>query len=475
DYNGNTPVFGWNPSAFLADVHSLDRPVVWVEFDRPWILPELVDHADAIIQAWDGSSAMAEGTADVLFGLAPGSGRLPVNVGTIWPRGSGLDLPAHFSAPGRASDAGLDPSVLSRLDFNLDRAMADSAFPAAALAVGRDLTVAYQEVVGYHTFERMQPLAERDLFDMASLTKVLSTTTAIMLLVEEGQIDLDRPVADYLPEFGQNGKGMVTVRHLLTHTGGLIPFRPFHMQGVRSGAEVRRLILADTLVYEPGTQSRYSDFGPITLAWMIEAITGQEFGSWVNEHVFRPLGMVDTGYLSSQTRNRPDAVPTEVDDYFRRRTLQGEVHDETAWLLGGTAGHAGLFSTIRDLERFAGMLSREGRVGGLQFLRPETLRHFTSAADPTGQHTRALGWDTKSMIGYSSAGSRFGPRSFGHTGFTGTSLWFDPDSHLYVILLTNRVHPTRDNRRLTPLRPAVANVAFESMVRAHSKAAAQTE
>jgi CubicO group peptidase (beta-lactamase class C family) len=132
-------------------------------------------------------------------------------------------------------------------------------------------------------------------------------------------------------------------------------------------------------------------------------------------------------------------------------------------LLGGTAGHAGLFSTVGDLTRFAGMLSRDGRVGESLLLRPETLRQFTEAVDKTGRHTRALGWDTKSMTGYSSAGNRFGPRSFGHTGFTGTSFWYDPDTHLYVILLTNRVHPTRENRKHIPIRPAVANIAFNAL------------
>ena len=475
DYNGNTPVFGWNPAAFLSDLAAAGASIIWIEFDRPWILPELEFGADALVQSWDGSTAMAEGTADVLFGLAPLSGRLPVDVGPVWPRGAGLSWPARFASPGRPSDADLDDSILSHLAFDLGRAVADSAFPAAALAIGRDMTVGYQELIGYHTFERMHPLQERDLFDMASLTKVVSTTSAVMILVDQGRIDLDRPVADYLPEFGQNGKGMVTVRQVLTHTGGLIPFRPFHMQGVRSGAEVRRRILSDSLAYEPGTQSRYSDFGPITLAWVIESITGQDFGRFVQEQVFGPLQMMDTGYLSNRTRNRPDAVPTEADDYFRNRTLQGEVHDETAWLLGGTAGHAGLFSTIRDMERFAGMLSRDGRIGDQQLIRPETLRRFTTAVDPSGSHTRALGWDTKSMTGYSSAGSRFGPRSFGHTGFTGTSLWYDPDSHLYVILLTNRVHPTRNNRRLTPIRPAMADAAFEALVRNRAAVATGTE
>jgi len=463
DYTGNTPVFGWNQVQFLRDASSGSARVVYVSLDKPYALPDMAEIPSVIVQSYDASDAMASATADVLFGLTATKGRLPVHVSPDWPRGSGLALPARFAAPGPAEAASLDPSVLDNLDPFLDRAVADSAFPTAAIAIGRDLTVAHQGLHGYHTFDRERALQEQDLFDLASLTKVISTTTAIMLLVEDGLVDLDRPVADYLPAFGENGKGMVTVRDLLSHVGGLIPFVPFHMRGVRSASEVRSRILSDTLAYEPGSRSRYSDFGPITLAWMTEAITGESFNSFVSRRVFEPLTMVDTGYLSNRNRNLENAVPTEIDDYFRRRTLQGEVHDETAWLLGGTAGHAGLFSTIRDLTRFAGMLSRDGRVGDTVFLKPETLRHFTTRTDPEGRHTRALGWDTKSMTGYSSAGSRFGPRSFGHTGFTGTSFWYDPDSHLFVVLLTNRVYPTRDNRKHVPIRPAVANTAFDAL------------
>lgn len=463
DYTGNTPVFGWNQVQFLRDIASGPATVVYVSLDKPYALPDIADIPSVILQSYDASDAMAAGTADILFGLAEARGRLPVQVSADWPRGSGLSLPARYAAPGPAETVSLDSKALRELLPLLDRAVADSAFATAAVAVGRDLTVAYQGLHGYHTFDRLRPLEERDLFDLASLTKVISTTTAIMLLVEDGLVDLERPVADYLPAFGQNGKGMVTVRDLLSHVGGLIPFVPFHMQGVRSGAEVRRRILSDSLAYEPGSTSRYSDFGPITLAWMTEAITGERFDQFVARRVFEPLTMVDTGYRSNSSRNIPNAVPTETDDYFRFRTLQGEVHDETAWLLGGTAGHAGLFSTVRDLTRFAGMLARDGRVGDTVFIRPETLRRFATAVDEEGRHTRALGWDTKSMHGYSSAGSRFGPRSFGHTGFTGTSFWYDPDTHLYVILLTNRVYPTRDNRKHIPVRPAVADVAFKAL------------
>lgn len=462
DYIGITPVFGWNREEFLRDLASSGTPLVHIGFSSPYVLDEIPDAVDVIIQSWDGSPAMAAATADALFGLSDISGRLPVHVSTRYPRGSGLVIPAALATTGDPIKAGFDSAFLDKLDDLLHQAVADSAFPAASLSVGRGLTVVRSSLFGTPTFERERPLEEQDLFDLASLTKVIATTTAVMLLVEDGKIDLDRPVADYLSEFGQNGKGGVTVRQLLTHTGGLIPFRPFHMQGVRSGAEVRRRILSDTLAYEPGSMSRYSDFGPITLAWMIERITGQPFGKYVRENVFDPLSMVNTGFLDARSPVKENTIPTEDDDYFRQRVVQGEVHDETAWLLGGTAGHAGLFSTAKDLSHFAGMLVQEGRMGERMFLRPETIRQFTTAVAPHGTHTRALGWDTKSMTGYSSAGRQFGPRSFGHTGFTGTSFWVDPDTHLFVILLTNRVYPTRENRKHVPVRPAVADAAFRA-------------
>ncbi len=462
DYTGIVPVFGWDRRRMLTDITSLTDRLVYISFGSPYALTDVPDSAASILQSYDASPAMAEASADVLYGMSSSSGRLPVFVSERFPRGSGMLLQQQVSSAGSPASADMDVRSLKEIDSLIRAAIADSAFPTASFAVGRDNVIARQGAFGYHTFERNRGLQEDDLFDLASLTKVIATTTAIMQLYEAGIIDLDRPVADYLPAFGQNGKGSVTIRDLLTHTGGLIPFRPFHMQGVRTSAEVKRRILADTLAYEPGTQSRYSDFGPITLAWMIEELSGMPFDDYVRENIFDPLSMYDTGYLKVRRGRVENAVPTEIDDYFRNRALQGEVHDETAYLLGGTAGHAGLFSNAEDLARFAGMLIAQGRVGDRIFLRPETLRRFTTRVANHHNHTRALGWDTKSMNGYSSAGQYFGPRSFGHTGFTGTSFWVDPDSRLFVILLTNRVYPTRNNRKHIPVRPAIANQTFEA-------------
>jgi CubicO group peptidase (beta-lactamase class C family) len=202
----------------------------------------------------------------------------------------------------------------------------------------------------------------------------------------------------------------------------------------------------------------------VVLSLIVEAVTGRRFDQYVHEHVLAPLGMTHSGFRPAVSAPEAPIVPTEVDRSFRRRLLRGEVHDETAWILGGVSGNAGLFSTAADLTRFAFMLTNGGRIDGRQFLKPETIALFTTRVAEGPQNTRALGWDTRSTEGYSSAGRLFGPRAFGHTGYTGTSLWIDPDQGLFVILLTNRVYPTRENGKISAVRAALADLAYQSIV-----------
>jgi len=463
DFIGITPVSGWNRFAFLNSL-SQSYPVLVIEHASPYAVSMTPDEVRGHVVAYDASPAMIKGTADVLFGLSPAGGHLPVHVNERYPRGYGISIPQYFASPATPESASMSDATLQNLNEVLADAVFKEAFPAAAIAVGRGNDIVKRADFGRFTYETIRSLGENDTFDLASLTKVIATTTAIMQLYERGQIDLNRPVADYLPEFAVGGKGSVTIWELLTHTGGLIPFIPFYNQGITTAREVRHRILTDSLSYEPGSRSTYSDFGPITLAWMVERLTGQSFNEYTKTQIFEPLSMYDTGFKPVRKGKLANAVPTEMDDYFRYRTLQGEVHDETAYVLGGTAGHAGLFSTANDLSKFAAMMANEGSMGDQVFLKPETIRLFSTRVDPYGDHTRALGWDTKSPSGYSSAGHHFGPRSFGHTGFTGTSLWIDPETDLFVILLTNRVYPTRDNRGHIPVRPAVADIAFSSFM-----------
>lgn len=434
--------------------------VTLISFGNPYIVVGL-EQPDAYIAAYGASEVSQRAVAQALVGRSGFSGRLPIEIPDTYAYGDGIELPQQMIRPGLPAEVGMDGDRLRLIDSLLTASIDDRAFPGAAVAIGRGGVLAKLDAYGYYTYDMKRPVTTRSRFDLASLTKVVATATAAMKLYEEGRLDLDARVAEYLPEFDRGGKSGVTIRNLLTHTSGFIPFRPFHQLGVRERNALIDSVMAEHLVYEPGTESRYSDLGMITLMLLMERITDRPFDEWLDENVFEPLGMHDTGFRGHISDS--SIVPTELDRTFRRRMIQGEVHDETAWILGGVSGHAGLFSTAEDLSKFAFMLVNDGYANGVQFLKPETIRTFTRAQD-SESHTRALGWDTPSREGYTSAGQYFGPKSFGHTGFTGTSLWIDPDQDLFVLLLTNRVYPTRENSKIVQVRPQLSDIAHRAIL-----------
>ena len=323
------------------------------------------------------------------------------------------------------------------------------AFPGGVLAVGDREGLIHLHPFGRLTYgEDAPPVTAATMYDLASLTKVVATTTMAMILVEEGRLDLDRPVREG-----------VTVRHLLTHSSGLPALAPFFREVRGKDAYVER-IRAMELTYPPGSRSVYSDPGIILLGAVLEEVAGQPLETFVRERVLAPLGMRNTLYRPPPEL-RPRIAPTELDPW-RGRLVHGEVHDENAFAMGGVAPHAGLFGTAGDLARFAGMML-DGGTGGV--VSRETIDLFTRRAGIPGSD-RALGWDTKSAAG-SSAGTLLSPRSFGHTGFTGTSIWIDPERGLYVILLTNRVHPTRESNLIREARPSVADAVVRALRELH--------
>lgn len=448
---------------FLNSLLAKNKPIILISFGSPYLVEALASQPSVYLAAYGDSEASQKAAVQAMFGQSTINGKLPITIPGLYPLGHGIDVQQKIVRAGFPEEVGMNGVILSRIDSLMRAAIADRAFPGAAVAIGRPNVQVKLEGYGYFTYDSEQRITPQSIFDLASLTKVISTTTAVMQLYEAGRISLDDRVADYLPRFGQHGKGDITVRNLMTHTSGLIPFRPFHTQGVTSRQGIIDAIFAEELVYEPGAEMKYSDFNMILMALIIEKITGQSFASYASEHIFRPLGMTRTGFRRAGAGSDRTIVPTEIDQIFRKKLIQGEVHDETAFILGGTAGHAGLFSTAEDLSRFAFMLVNKGMHEGVQFLKPETIELFTTPVDPT-RHTRALGWDTKSPQGYSSAGQRFSLRSFGHTGFTGTSIWIDPEAELFVILLTNRVYPTRENKKHSAVRAALADIAHASLV-----------
>ena len=327
----------------------------------------------------------------------------------------------------------------------------DSAFPGATIAVGYRDSVVLLAAVGHYGADDKRPVTTETIYDLASLTKVIGLTTAAMMLVDQGKLDLDAPVQRYVPAFQGANKERVLIRHLLTHSSGMPAWRPLYAEA-KTPEEALALVDTTALLKQPGDTFVYSDLGAITLTQAVEAITGQRLNDFLDARLFGPLGMRSTRYLPPESW-RERIAPTENDTVFRHRLLRGEVHDENAGRLGGVSGHAGLFSTAPDLARFATWLLRLRTIDSLH------VRDFIHKQGIPPGSSRALGWDTPSEN--SSAGTKMGPNAFGHTGFTGTSIWMDPDRDLFIILLTNRVNPTRANTKVFQVRRRVADLVNE--------------
>lgn len=364
----------------------------------------------------------------------------------------------------RASPAslGLDPEGLESAVNYLAAEARGGSFPGAVLAVGRHGAVATLVGVGRFGIGDARAVSGTTIYDLASLTKVIALSTSAAILVSEGRLDLDARAADYLPGFTGEGKSDVLVRHLLTHTSGLPPFRLLYEE-TDNADSAWSLAMRTPLESAPGKQYIYSDLGAMALAGVIEAITGVGLDDFASEKIFGPLGMTDTRFLPPQNL-RGRIAPTE-DDPWRGRILRGEVHDENAHRLGGVSGHAGLFSTATDLSRFALWLLDiyHGRVAD-PFLSTNVLRDFVRRQNGPEGSTRALGWDTPSDT-MSSAGTILSRTSFGHTGYTGTSIWIDPTRDMFIILLTNRVHPTRENTEIRRVRRELGDLVGNSVTR----------
>jgi CubicO group peptidase (beta-lactamase class C family) len=347
--------------------------------------------------------------------------------------------------------AGMRLSDLIQAEATVAGQARRGTFPGAALAVGRQDQVVIERGFGRLDWGLGSPDVDPDrtIYDLASLTKVVATTTAVMLLVEDGRLDLDSQVSGYLPGFSGGGRERVTVRHLLTHTSGLPAWSP--ISGRSPEAALARAI-ATPLVREPGGRVEYSDIGFILLWATAEAAAGEPLHRLLDARVFGPLGMRSTTFIPGRwcdscapTGRRPDGG-----------NYEGFVHDPLARRFDGITGNAGLFSTAHDLARFAAMLASGGELDGVRVLRAETIARFT--ARQPGAGSRALGWDTprrRPGDDPDEAGGRISPRAFGHTGFTGTSLWIDPDRGTWVVLLSNRTYSPRASDRLHALRREV--------------------
>jgi CubicO group peptidase (beta-lactamase class C family) len=385
-------------------------------------------------------------------------------IGRAW-RLAGAGALLLCGQPGAA--AAQHHSTTARQDLRFEAAFAEidkwvgKAFPGAVLAVGQ-----HGRLVALKSFGRMDvsegspPTPVDAIFDLASLTKVVATTTAAAILYDRHRLDLDAPVVRYLPEFaGAAGHDRVTVRHLLTHSSGLKP-SGILWQHARDRQGILGQIYTMAVGDAPGAMVKYQDINIILLGEIVARISGQPLDRFVQREIFGPLGMKDTGFNPPASRIARIA-PTEQDDTLRHALVRGVVHDENAYLMGGVAGHAGLFSTAADLAKLAQMYLSGGTYRGRRLLRASTVALFRTPQRLPPGSTRALGWDTPAADGW--AGPLASPRAIIHTGFTGTSIYIDPDRDAFVILLTNRVNPTRDNLLINQARPAIHTAVLAAL------------
>jgi beta-glucosidase-like glycosyl hydrolase/CubicO group peptidase (beta-lactamase class C family) len=450
-----------------------------------------------LLVAYEAEEAAQQAAAAALFGGIALRGRLPVSASPRFPAGSGVELRAQRLGFGLPEDAGMDGRVLAQIDSLALSYIAKAAMPGCAVLVLRGGRVVHAQGYGQTLFgpkgESIDPFRHR--YDLASLTKVCATTLCVMRLWEQGRLDLEAPVADYLPELAGSDKGALPIRRLLQHNAGFpayiafqeltfldpikrIPHPKYYSyqpslgysypvaQGFFGSDSLQDLIWQTLLSAElrNGERMVYSDLGLILLGRIVERVAGQPLDACAAQWFYEPLGMHQTGFQPALKGAGADCPPTEIDSRWRNSVIQGYVHDPAAAMMGGVAGHAGLFATASDLAKLAQMLKNGGSYGGVQYLRPETIAFFTARQSSSSR--RGLGWDKPDPGEASANVSRYASAAtFGHTGFTGTCLWVDPEWDLAFIFLSNRTYPSASNRLLMQdsVRAKLMDKAYEAI------------
>ncbi len=447
---------------FVSKLLASHTPIVTVLFGNPYLISS-IKQSEVQVIAWSNTSVQSEAAAASLFGARDIEGRLPIDIPPMFKLGDGIDIPKSTLHFGMAEEAGIQSKELAKIDDIMQNAIKDSVFPGGVVAVVKDGILAYNKAFGYTDYQKLKPVRVETPYDLASVTKILATTTAIMHLIDLRLIKLDSPVSQYIPEFLVNGKAGITIRDLLNHESGLPAFKVY-VDELQDRASIIEAIKNEPLEWSPNQRYVYSDLGLILLAEIIEQVSGQRIDSYIRSQLHYPMGMSSTFFNPKSIGSWYARLipPTEMDTLYRMELVQADVHDERAYYMDGVAGHAGLFSTSIDIAKYITFLTNKGFYAGQQFISSARINEFTSTQ--TSLSGRGLGFDKKSRSEFSSAGTLMSSESFGHTGFTGTSFWVDPQHNLGVIILTNRVHPYRSyGKGISKIRAAVADAAFESI------------
>lgn len=477
--------------------------VIIAHFSTPYELVSF-ENFKTVVTGYSNDPNAQQAVAEAIFGGISTSGKLPVSASKTMKVGAGVDLQGFkrisYHIP---ESAGMDSRTLEQIEVLVKEAIDDRATPGCQVLVAKDGRVVYNKSFGYYTYDSIKPVSDRTIYDLASLTKVLATTQAIMFLEERGIIDLDKKISAYLPELKGSNKENMIIRDILTHQSGLWPYVPFwaetmdktykylpeyysSVQNPEYTLKVRDNLFARPTVKdsiwnwvinsrirqkEPGKpyDYKYSDIGFYMMQQLVQEKTNQDLASFMQQNFYDPLGMSSTSYNPLERFSAIRIAPTENDNIFRKALISGMVHDQGAALYGGVAGHAGLFSTAVDIAKIAQMLLQNGEYGGTRYLRKETISKFTTQQYENNR--RGLGWD-KPLQGewFGPTTERASKATFGHTGFTGTAVWIDPEFNLIYVFLSNRIHPDASNNKLLKAntRSRIQQVIYDSILKYRS-------
>lgn len=444
-------------TTLLEDFMAHPAPMAVASFGSPYIVRNLPP-LPSYLCAYGTEPIAVRAGVQAIFGEIPVSAKLPVSIPGYHSLGDGIQLPVRSMTLTRAYNDTLFTEAIGILQKSIQ----DSIFPGAQVAITHRGKLLMSRGIGRQTYAADAPAIDTEsIYDLASVTKVAATTVTAMKLFEKDIIRLDVPVKSYIPEFSGGLKDSVTVRNLFTHSSGIFAWTDLWNKAAdREGA--LKYIWEQPLVYPPGDSTIYSDPGIITIGKIIEIASGQPIDKLAEKLIYRPLGLKNTMFKPDKSL-LPRVVPTEVGGGMDRGLIHGETHDENTHFFGDVSTHAGLFSTAEDLAALAQMLINGGIYNHRRILSPETIRDWTTPQDIPSGSDRAIGWDTP-IDSLSSAGDYFSTGSFGHLGYTGTSMWIDPQREIAVILLTNRVHPTRERGGMKAVRRAFYNSVMQSLI-----------
>ncbi len=492
----------WKSYKFSSDIKNfvkrvtLQNKTIVTLFANAYTLRSFaeVTSADGLIVAYQNHVDAESVAAQIIFGAMGARGRLPVSASGLFSAGFGFDTESlgrlGYGYPG---EVGINKNELDKIDILVQEAIRERATPGCQIIVARKGKVVFDKAYGYQTYAKTEAVADDDIYDLASITKMAATLPVIIKLVEESKLDLDKTLGDYLPELKGSNKEDLVIREVLAHQARLTPWIPFYLETLSSGVQKEEYYskirdfnypycvadgtyacrtMKDTVMDRiirskllPNKEYKYSDLGYYFFMEIIERMEGKPLNEYVDEWLYSNLGAATTTYLPLDKFPEARIVPTERDNAFRKQELRGYVHDQGAAMVGGVAGHAGLFSNANDLAKLMQMFLNGGSYGGTVFFDSITLKEFTRCQFCNSDNRRGIGFDKPQLEGAGPTCGCVSPLSYGHTGFTGTIAWADPDEEIVYIFLSNRVHPDAENKKLLSLstRTRIQKVIYNSI------------